>query len=369
MSVPAKNLIRFVAAGLTAALLIAAFNFVIDPLQLFGRFQLGRHWYNPDSRMQDAGLIRTQHFDTVFMGTSLAVHFRQSEIDKELGVKSVKLAMSGSTSVEQSFVLDAALRRHPRLVIWQMDDWIFRDAPDIASDAYIPADLYRMNAKGIAGYLYSLETARESLWIALRGFKPLEAVAHGLSAAQYLKFQVDDLNELNAFPAYIELSTAYNSAKARASFAHFLKAPGEIAAGYDYAAMVRNFERDAVGLIAGHPDVTFDIYFPPYSILQFVSMRDASPATLKIVYDFSAYANRRLTSLPNVRLFDFRDAREITHDLNNYADVIHHSHAIDLKLLSWLAAGDHLVSREAPTASVERLKAQVEAYRFDNEER
>ena len=304
MSVPAKNLIRFVAAGLTAALLVGAFNFVIDPRGLFGRFQLGRHWYRPDSRMQDADLIRTQHLDAVFMGTSLAVHFRQSEIDKELGVKSVKLAMSGSTCVEQSFMLEAALRRHPRLV----DDWIFRDVPDIASDAHIPPDLYRMNAKGIAEYLFSLETAGASAWMVLRGFKPLEAVAHGLSAAQYLKFQVDDLKELNACPAYIELSTAYNSAKARASLAHFLKAPSEIEAGYN-EAMVRNFEREAVGLIAGHPDVTCDIYFPPYSILQSVSMRDASPATPKIVYDFDAYANRWLTSLRNVRLFDFPDAQ------------------------------------------------------------
>ena len=65
-----------------------------------------------------------------------------------------------------------------------------------------------------------------------------------------------------------------------------------LAEGYDYDAMVRNFERDAIGLIASNPDVTFDIYFPPYSILHFVAMRDASPATLKIVYDFSAYACR-----------------------------------------------------------------------------
>ena len=368
MSRSVKNLVLFLSTGLMTAALIAAFNLVVDPLQLFGYFHLGRHWYSPDSRMQDAGLIRSQDFDTIFMGTSLAVHFRQSEIDKQLGVHSIKLAMSGSTSVEQSYVLDAALRRHPKLVIWQMDDWIFRNAPAIDADVYVPADLYRMNAKGVAGYLFSLETAREAMWIALRGFKRLEMVAHGLSAAQYLKFQEDNLNELNAFPAYIELSTAYNSAKARASFAHYLKAPGEIEAGYDYAAMVSNFERDAVGVIAAHPDVTFDIYFPPYSILQFVSMREASPATLKIFYDFSVYANRRLTSLPNVRLFDFRDAKEITHDLNNYADVIHHSHTIDLKLLSYLASGDHLVSREAPTASIERLKAQVEAYRIDNEE-
>ena len=37
--------------------------------------------YSNDSRMQDAGLIQSQDFDTVFMGTSLAIHFRQSDID------------------------------------------------------------------------------------------------------------------------------------------------------------------------------------------------------------------------------------------------------------------------------------------------
>ena len=94
-------------------------------------------------------------------------------------------------------------------------------------------------------------------------------------------------------------------------------------------------------------------------------MRDASPATLKIVYDFSAYAGKRLTQFPNVRLFDFRAVKDVTHDLDNYADVIHHSPAVDLKVLSWLAAGDYLVSRDAPNAQLDRLKAQVEAYRTE----
>ena len=59
----------------------------------------------------------------------------------------------------------------------------------------------------------------------------------------------------------------------------------------------------------------FDIYFPPYSILQFVAMRDASPATLKTVYDFSAQALPRLLQYPNVRLYDFRAVEGVTHDL------------------------------------------------------
>src|ERR1700712_731506 len=118
MSVSTKNVIWFLFASLMTIILVVTFNLAVDPLQLFGRFQFGRHWYSSDSRMQNAGLIQSQNFDTVFMGTSLAVHFRQSDIDRALGVRSIKLAMTGSNSKEQSFVLATALERHPRRVIW-----------------------------------------------------------------------------------------------------------------------------------------------------------------------------------------------------------------------------------------------------------
>ena len=61
-------------------------------------------------------------------------------------------------------------------------------------------------------------------------------------------------------------------------------------------------------------------------------------------------------------LHDFREVKEVTHDLGNYGDVIHHSPAIDLKVLSWLAERKYVVDRAAPLASLEQLKAQVEAY-------
>ncbi|HEX9361600.1 MAG TPA: hypothetical protein VF922_08560, partial [Bradyrhizobium sp.] len=146
MNTARDNLLRFLCASALIVLGAAALNFVVDPLQLFRPARLFSAMYSPDSRMQDAGLIRSQEFDTVFMGTSLAIHFRQSDIDRLLGVRSLKLAMTGSSSREQSFVLAAALERRPRRVIWQMDDWIFRDAPDIDHDIYLPADLYRRNA-------------------------------------------------------------------------------------------------------------------------------------------------------------------------------------------------------------------------------
>jgi hypothetical protein len=345
----------------------AALNFIVDPLQLFRASRLTVAGYSPDSRMQNAGLIRSQHYDTVFMGTSLAIHFRQSDIDRALGVKSLKLTMTGSNSVEQSFVLAQALQRNPKRVIWQVDDWIFRDAPDIDSDIYLPANLYRRNLKGVAEYLFSGSMARESLWLLARSIPPLQPVTGRLTNGVLFKFPLSNVDDINALRPDFDVAGTYNAKRAIASF-RLITDPEHrayLAEGYEYEAMVRHFERDAIALIEGHPDVQFDIYFTPYSILQFVAMRDASPATLQTVYAFTAYAGKRLTEFSNVRLFDFRPVQEVTHDLANYSDVIHHSPAVDLKILSWLAEGRYLVRREAPTATLEQLKAQVEAYRTE----
>jgi hypothetical protein len=367
MSAAAKHLLRFLCASGLVLLAAAALNFAVDPLQLFGPARVLPAMYSPDSRMQNAGLIRSQNFDTVLMGTSLAIHFRQSDIDRLLGVKSLKLAMTGSNSHEQSFVLDAALAHGAKRVIWQVDDWIFRDAPEIDRDIYLPADLYRRNARGVAGYLLSGAMARESAWILARSIPPIAPMVARLTAELVFSFSIPRVDDINSLRPEADIADAYNAAKARAAFA-FITDPGRsryLAEGYDYDAMVRNFERDAIGLIAGHPDVQFDIYFPPYSILQWVAMRDASPAALKVVYDFTTYAARRLTQQPNARLHDFRAVNDVTHGLSNYGDVIHHSPDVDLRVLSWLAAGNYVVNRAAPTAPLDRLKAQVEAYKVE----
>ena len=367
MSITSKNLFRFLCATAIVILMAAALNFAVDPLQLFRPARLFPAMYSADSRMQDAGLIRSQEFDTVFMGTSLAIHFRQSDIDRALGVRSLKLAMTGSNSREQGFVLAAAMERRPKRVIWQMDDWIFRDASEIDADIYVPADLYRRNAKGIASYLFSGAMARESLWILARAIPPLEPIIARLTNGVMFKFPISRVDDINTLRPDFDVGGFYNAQSAVAAFRRLTDPArsGSIAEGYNYDAMVRNFERDAVALIENNPHVTFDIYFAPYSILHFVAMRDASPATLKIAYDFVAYAFPRLLQFPNVRLHDFRDVKDVTHDLGNYGDVIHHSPAIDLKILSWLAEQKYVVDRAKPLASLERLKAQVDAYKIE----
>jgi hypothetical protein len=363
-----KDLFRFFVESLLILLAAAALNFVVDPLQIFRPARLFAAVYSQDTRLQNAGLIRTQDFDTVFMGTSLAIHFRQSDIDRIVGVKSLKLAMNGSSSREQVFVLAAALARRPKRVIWEVDDWIFHDAPEIDANTHLPADLYRGNARGIAGYLLSGAMAREAAWIMARSIPQLEPSVARLTGEAIFKFpisRVDDINTLQPGEDAI-----YNAKRAMAAF-NYVTDPARskfLLDDTDYDMKIRVFERDAIGLIGANPGVMFDIYLPPYSILQWVALRDTSPETLKSVYAFSAYFCRRLMDFPNVRLFDFRSLSEVTHDLNNYSDVIHHSPDIDLKVLSWLAEGKYRVDGTSPAAYLDQLKSQVEAYRVERVE-
>ena len=361
-----QHVSRLLLASIACVLGAALLSYLVDPLQLFRPSRFGA-FYSDDTRVQNAGLIRSQSFDTVFMGTSLAIHFRQSDIDRVLGVRSLKLAMTGSNSRQQSFVLEQAIDRGARRVIWEMDDFIFVDAADIESDPYLSVDLYRRTARGIASYLFNAAMAKESLFTLLRSMPPLKQPL--MRAAPYLPvtFALADVDDIYALPRNVDVARDYNASKALASFT-YITAPSRsrfLGEGYGYEAMVRHFEQDAVGLITRHPDVTFDIYFPPYSILQFVAMRDASPATLKIVIDLTAVIAQRLTQLPNVRLHDFRAIKAVTHDLSNYGDVIHHSPVVDAKVLSWLASGEYRVDPEAPLKSLDQLKAQVEAYRVE----
>lgn len=361
------NLNRLLLASAVCVLGAAALTFVVDPLQLLRPSRLVAAFYSDDTRVQNAGLIRSQSFDTAFIGSSLAIHFRQSDIDRALGVHSLKLAMTGSNSRQQGFVLEHAIGRGARRVIWEMDDWIFVDAPDIDADPYLSADLYRGTTKGIASYLFSAAMAKESLFAVVRSIPPLRQPLTAAAPFLPVKFALSDVDDIYALPRDFDLARAYNARRSFAAFAHITDPVRSrfLGEGYGYDAMVRHFERDAVGLIARHPDVTFDIYFPPYSILQFVAMREASPATLKIVYDLTALITQRLTQLPNVRLHDFRAIREVTHDLGNYGDVIHHSPAVDAKVLAWLASGQYRVDPKTALTSLDALKAHVEAYRIN----
>ena len=239
------HLRRLLLASIACVLGAAALTFVVDPLQLFRPSRLVAPFYSDDTRVQNAGLIRSQSFDTAFMGTSLAIHFRQSDIDRALGVHSLKLAMTGSNSRQQGFVLEQAIERGARRVIWAMDDFIFVDAADIETDPYLSVDLYRRTTKGIASYLFSAAMAKESLFALLRSVPPLRQPLTRAAPFLPVKFALSDVDDIYALPRDFDVARAYNAERTLAAFAYITSPVRSrfLGEGYGYDAMVRHFER------------------------------------------------------------------------------------------------------------------------------
>ena len=239
--------------------------------------------YSPDSRLQDAGLIRSQDFDTVFMGTSLAIHFRQSDIDRILGVHSLKLSMTGSNSHEQISCW-RALERHPRRVMWQTGRLDFPRCAGIDSEFFCrPISTVGMS-RALRAICSAAPWRASSAWILARSIPPIEPLVARLTNGVIFNFPIARVDDINVLRSDFDVSRHLYAKKAMAAFRHITD-PGTqryLADGADYDAMVRNFERDTAGLVAKNPDVTFDIFFPPYSILEWVAMRDASPGTLEV---------------------------------------------------------------------------------------
>jgi len=103
-------------------------------------------------------------------------------------------------------------------VIWQMDDWLFRDAPDINADIYMPADLYRRNAKGIAEYLLSGSMAKESLWILARSIPLLQPITARLTTGVLFKFPIPNVDDINVLRPDFDVAGFYNAKKTVAAF-------------------------------------------------------------------------------------------------------------------------------------------------------
>jgi hypothetical protein len=111
------------------------------------------------------------------------------------------------------------------------------------------------------------------------------------------------------------------------------------------------------------PEIASGLDVPPYSILPWKLEHDRDPERLRRRLNFSARLFERLTALPNVRVSDFRDAAEITHDLHRYKEMTHFDASVAIAIAQSIAADRYRVEPADPRPTLRRLAMQAAAYR------
>lgn len=335
------------ALGLLAAIaamlgLCAAVVVTVDPFF---------HYRAPDpeaevwfeQRCQTAGLLRSQDYETVLMGTSLAANYRPLWFDAYFDTRTVKATFPNGGFHEFSQALDYACQTHDvKRVIFGLDPNILVRSVEEAPDQ-LPAYLYDTNPWNDSPYLLNKDVLVRALYV-------VREKAAGNTQALQDAFVWDG----NVFFSKELALAGYQRPEAEDTV---LPEDAFFDICDENLAVVETW-------LTEHPDTEFIFYYSPYSILFWDKMErqgrtDAMFAVLK-------HATEALLAHDNVKIQCFLTDIDIITDLDNYADHIHVAGRVTWKMSKAMAGTEHLLTLENYEAKLDALREYVVNYDYES---
>lgn len=335
------------ALGLLAAIaamlgLCAAVVVTVDPFF---------HYRAPDpeaevwfeQRCQTAGLLRSQDYETVLMGTSLAANYRPLWFDAYFDTRTVKATFPNGGFHEFSQALDYACQTHDvKRVIFGLDPNILVRSVEEAPDQ-LPAYLYDTNPWNDSPYLLNKDVLVRALYV-------VREKAAGNTQALQDAFVWDG----NVFFSKELALAGYQRPEAEDTV---LPEDAFFDICDENLAVVETW-------LTEHPDTEFIFYYSPYSILFWDKMErqgrtDAMFAVLK-------HATEALLAYDNVKIQCFLTDIDTITDLDNYADHIHVAGRVTWKMSKAMAGTEHLLTLENYEAKLDALREYVVNYDYES---
>lgn len=335
------------ALGLLAAVavtlgLCAAIVVTVDPFF---------HYRSPDpeaevwfeERSQTAGLLRSQEYETVLMGTSLAANYRPLWFDAYFDTKTVKATIPNGGFHEFTQALDYACETHDvKRVIFGLDPNILVRSVEEAPDQ-LPAYLYDTNPWNDGPYLLNKSVLVRTLYVILEK-------AEGNTQALQDAFMWDG----NIFFSRELALAGYQRPEIGDTV---LPEDAFLEICDENLAVVKSWLTD-------YPDTEFIFYYSPYSILFWDKMArmgqtDAMFAALK-------HATEELLAYDNVKIQCFLTDIDTITDLDNYADHIHVAGRVTWKMSKAMAGTEYLLTLENYEAKLDALREYVLNYDYES---
>lgn len=322
------------------ALAIAAFNYIVDPIQYFRLASFYKPGVYAQERFLYPALIRHHQYDGAIIGTSTAMTIRPSFVNRLFGGQFIKLTMNGGRPGEQAIVLGAAFSQSNgtlRNVIWGIDPHMWQySIKDRNPTYFFPEYLYKSDPIGISQlYLLSRDItvlSFKSLYYSLKNRVP----------------PIDNDNIGNWIDYFAQFKYSCTSLETQVSkwFSHSTrppKGPPNLAAVNELKQIFdENFDHNILPFIIQHPETTFYLYNPPYSRAEAFAVAVTAPEKLAARQHLKERLQRLTNQFPNVKYYDFEQLRNITDNLDNYYDIQHHSKAINDSIFEYMAKNNGL---------------------------
>lgn len=333
---------RALLAGLAAVLgLCAAAVYCIDPFFHYRDIDPeGEVWF--DQRAQGAGLLRTQRYETVLMGSSLAANYRPFWFDVFYDTQTVKITFPNGGFGEFTTALNyACARQRVKRVIFGLDpNLLSRDPAE--EPRQLPDHLYDDDPWNDGQYLLSKDALLRS----------------GYALMKKAQGQTQPLQDAFVWDG----SVYFDREEALAGY----QRPERSASALPPDALLGNLRSNLQTVTAwleAYPDTEFIFFFSPYSILFWDKMeRLGQTEAMLTMLDAAA---QTLLRYDNAQLQFFMAEEAIITDLENYADHIHVAGRVTYRMAQAMPTGEFRLTEDNRAAVLGRLRRLVTDYDYD----
>lgn len=335
----------FAVTVVTAMILWASVVIYIDPFFQYHK-PLEKFPYIVDDQVDmNPGLAKNLDYDSVMLGSSMVVNFNTDWFTEKLGLNTAKLPYNGAYPKDQSNILDI----------------IFNAKNDTIKRVFLGVD--EMNYSGgteetkfpITDYLYDDNKLNDVKYIFNKDVlldycvKPL--------------FDRSDSTKWNMIYPFWWQEEHYQKALVLMFYEPAEVKNEEVDAGQFIEAIKANLDTNIIPYIEAHPETTFTIFYPPYSILYWNDVNNRNE--LEVVMEKYRYISNRLFEYDNVEIYYFQNDINIICNLNNYADYTHYSPAVCEYMVQCFANGERRVTKENLEEEISKLYELTSTYEYE----
>ena len=365
-------LLQVFIATLSVLVVFVGMNCLIDPYRIFHKPWVRDNYYHGEMRLLASGIINTESFDSIILGTSMAENFSPAEASSVFGTKFVNISLSASSFAERSLVLNYALeKRKLSDVVYSLDLRGFESESTLNSPIARYAYLYDSNSwNDIIIYASNPKTFRYAFcknWLIssdklCSNTKDLENIVEWYSYQEHSK-RFGGLNK------WLE---AKNNPQIQEALKSISKSISTIALGKVEAVDLvkvadsklkhqQVFRDNLLNTIIKYPETNFYLFFPPYSRLNYAISKQSEPQKFEDYLEILRLVVKECSQYSNVKVYGF-ETEAFLDDIANYKDTIHHHQRFNSKMLTWMKNGEHQLRPSNLDEYISNISLQAEKY-------
>lgn len=326
--------------------------FIIDPYFHYHVPIRGLNYsFSKEAYIND-GITKNFNYNAMITGSSMTLGFDIKEANKVFDKEFIRISYQGEGFKKINDNLKVALESNPYLtfVIRAVDPLWFISSEDWLGYEEYPEYLYDDNILNDVNYLYNKE----------------------IIVGEVLPQIIDSINKVPAdHMDNYGMGDKYSGGK-QAVLERYDRSEkqemvvDEVETKEYFSMLDRNLEKNLLSTIKENPNITFYLFFPPYSICWWDSVNQYGQAVLERRIDLEKYAIEKVLPYRNVKLFSFNNNYDLICNLDNYVDEAHYIDEITSQILLWMKQGDFEITQDNYEQYIEEIREFYCYYDYDS---